>query len=221
MKKLVKIVTKVHLSTKRNYKERIFNNKILSMQKARKFEYDYWDGDRNHGYGGYKYIPGKWTEVAKKLIKLYKLNEKSKVLDVGCGKGFLLYEIKKLIPKIEVSGFDISKYGIKNSKKEIKKYLYHHDARKKFPIKDKKFDLVFSINTLHNFRLPSLIFSLKEIERVSKKSFLLVEGYRNEKELFNLQCWALTAESFFTDKEWRYIFKQANYKGDYEFIYFQ
>ena len=86
---------------------------------------------------GYKYIPGKWTEVAKKLIKLYKLNEKSKVLDVGCGKGFLLYEIKKLIPKIEVSGFDISKYGIKNSKKEIKKYLYHHDARKKFPIKDK------------------------------------------------------------------------------------
>ena len=100
MKKLVKIVTKVHLSTKRNYKERMFNNKILSMQKARKFEYDYWDGDRNHGYGGYKYIPGKWTEVAKKLIKLYKLNEKSKVLDVGCGKGFLLYEIKKLIPKI-------------------------------------------------------------------------------------------------------------------------
>lgn len=221
MKKQLNIFTKMHRSTNRDYLGRMFNNKVKSMIKAKKFEFDYWDGHRNHGYGGYKYIPGKWTPVAKKLIKQYKLNARSKILDVGCGKGFLLYEIKKLIPKIKISGFDISRHGIKNSKKEIKKYLYYHDARKKFPIKSKYFDLVFSFNTLHNFRLPSLIFSLKEIERVSKNSFLLVEGYRNEKELFNLQCWALTAESFFTDKEWRYIFKQANYKGDYEFIYFQ
>ena len=79
---------------------------------------------------------------------------------------------------------------------------------------------MFSFNTLHNFRLPYLINSLREIQRVAKNSFLLVEGYRNEKELFNLQCWALTAESFFTDKEWKYLFKLANFKGDYEFIYF-
>lgn len=221
MKKKLKIFTSLHESTQRNYVERMFNEKVLSMQKARKFEYDYWDGSRNCGYGGYKYIPGKWTRVAKKLIKTYKLNGQSKVLEVGCGKGFLLYEIKKLIPKIEISGFDISKYAIKNSKNEIKKYLYNHDARKKFKIKSKYYDLVFSLNTLHNFRLPSLILSLQEIERVSKNSYLLVEGYRNETELFNLQCWALTAESFFTDIEWKYIFKLAKYRGDYEFIYFK
>ncbi len=220
MNKNLKIFTKMHKSTNRDYIGRMFNDKINSMIKAKKFEFDYWDGHRNHGYGGYKYIPGKWTPVAKKLIKQYKLDSNSKVLDVGCGKGFLLYEIKKLIPQIHVSGFDISRHGIKNAKQEIKKNLFIHDARKKFPIKNKYYDLVFSFNTLHNFRLPYLINSLREIQRVAKNSFLLVEGYRNEKELFNLQCWALTAESFFTDKEWKYLFKLANFKGDYEFIYF-
>tara|TARA_B100001093_G_scaffold509064_1_gene572393 strand:+ start:941 stop:1603 length:663 start_codon:yes stop_codon:yes gene_type:complete len=220
MKKEIKIFTKLHKSTKRDYLGRMFNNKVESMKRAKKFEYDYWDGHRNHGYGGYKYIPGKWTPAAKALIKKYKLNKKSKVLDVGCGKGFLLYEIKKLIPEINVSGFDISRHGIKNAKEEIRNKLYYHDARKKFPIKRNHYDLVFSFNTLHNFRLPDLIYSIKEIERVSKNAFILVEGYRNELELFNLQCWALTAESFFTNEEWKYLFKLAGYKGDFEFIYF-
>ena len=221
MKKKIKIFTHLHQSTKRDYIERMMNKKILSMKKARKFEFDYWDGKRNYGYGGYKYIPGKWTPVAKKIINQFKLNSKSKILDVGCGKGFLLYEIKKIIPSIKVFGFDVSKHGIKNSKNEIKKNLFIHDARKKFPFPKNFFDFVFSFNTLHNFKLKELVFSLSEIERVAKKSFIIVEGYRNEKELFNLQCWALTAESFFSDEEWEYIFKLANYKGFYEFIYFK
>jgi len=221
MKKLVKIMTSLHLSTKRNYINRMFNNKVVSMKKARRFEYDYWDGKRNFGYGGYKYIEGWWTPAARKIIKKYKLTKESKILDVGCGKGFLLYEISKLVPGIEISGFDISRHGLKTAKQEIRKKLFYHDAKKKFPFKNKKFDFVFSMNTLHNFRLPELIFSLKEINRISKKSYILVEGYRNEKELFNLQCWALTAESFFTDKEWKYTFKLAGYKGDFEFIYFK
>ena len=221
MKKKIKIFTHLHQSTKRDYIDRMMSEKILSMKKAKKFEYDYWDGKRNYGYGGYKFIPGKWTPIAKKIIKQFNLNNNSKILDVGCGKGFLLYEIKKMLPNIQIFGFDVSKHGIKNSKKEIKKNLFIHDARKKFPFQNKFFDFVFSFNTLHNFRLKQLIFSLSEIERVAKKSFIVVEGYRSEKELFNLQCWALTAESFFTDEEWIHVFKLAGYKGFYEFIYFQ
>ena len=118
MGKLVNFVTRLHKSTKRNYLERMINQKVYCMKKARKFERDYWDGKRKFGYGGYKYIPGRWTPVAKKMIKRYKLNNNSKVLDVGCGKGFILYEIKKILQIIY--GFDVSKHGIKNSKNEIK-----------------------------------------------------------------------------------------------------
>ncbi len=132
MGKLVNFVTRLHKSTKRNYLERMINQKVYCMKKARKFERDYWDGKRKFGYGGYKYIPGRWTPVAKKMIKRYKLNNNSKVLDVGCGKGFILYEIKKILPGIKIYGFDVSKHGIKNSKNEIKGKLFIHNAKKNF-----------------------------------------------------------------------------------------
>ena len=221
MGKFFNLITNLHQSTKRDYLERMINEKVKCMKKARKFEYDYWDGKRSYGYGGYKYIPGRWSSVAKKMIKKYKLKDNSSVLDVGCGKGFLLYEMKKILPGLTISGFDVSRYGIKNSKKEIKKYLFLHNATKKFPFKKKSFDLVMTFACLHNLKLNSLIKSLKEIQRVGKKKYVMVEGYRNEKELFNLQCWALTAESFYDDDEWKWIFKQAGYTGDYEFIYFE
>ena len=103
------------------------------------------------------------------MIKKYKLKDNSSVLDVGCGKGFLLYEMKKILPGLTISGFDVSRYGIKNSKKEIKKYLFLHNATKKFPFKKKSFDLVMTFACLHNLKLNSLIKSLKEIQRVGKK----------------------------------------------------
>tara|TARA_B100000029_G_C17591422_1_gene962625 strand:- start:1212 stop:1883 length:672 start_codon:yes stop_codon:yes gene_type:complete len=220
-KKLKNFITSAHLSTKRNYIKRMMNNKVYCMKKARKFDYNYWDGSRRYGYGGYKFIPGRWTPVAKKIIKNYKLNNSSKILDVGCGKGYLLYEIKKILPKIKIIGFDISSYAIKNSKKEIKKNLFVFDAKRKFPFKKKYFDLVMTFSCLHNFKMKDLSNSIKEIIRTGKKQYINVESYRNEKELFNLQCWALTAESFFDNKEWEWIFKETGYSGDYEFIYFQ
>ena len=129
MGKLVNFVTKLHKSTKRNYLERMMNQKVYCMKKARKFEHDYWDGKRQYGYVGYKYIPGRWTPVAKKMIKKYKLNNNSKVLDVGSGKGFILYEMKKILPGLKVSGFDISEHGIKSAKNEIAKDLFIHKAQ--------------------------------------------------------------------------------------------
>ncbi|OUV61117.1 MAG: SAM-dependent methyltransferase [Cellvibrionales bacterium TMED122] len=221
MGKKLFLVTKLHKSTKRNYLQRMVNQKVLCMKKARKFEFDYWDGKRKYGYGGYKYIPGRWSGVAKKLIKKYKLNNKSKILDVGCGKGYVLYEIKKILPEVGIYGFDVSKHALKNSKKEVKDALFIHDARKKYPFKNNFFDLAISLACLHNLKIHELEKSIKEIQRVSKKAYIMVEGYRNDKELFNLQCWALTAETFFDDKEWIWLFKKCGYQGDYEFIYFE
>ena len=197
------------------------DNKVYCMKISKKYDKEYWDGKRRFGYGGYKYIPDRWTNVAKSLIKNYKLNNNSSILDVGCGKAFLLYEIKKLLPKIKICGFDISKYGLNSAKKEIKKILFLHKAQDKYPFKNKQFDLVISLGCLHNLKIFEIKKALNEIQRVGKKSYLMLESYRNEKELFNLQCWALTCESFFEKKEWLWIYNHFGYKGDYEFIYFE
>tara|TARA_Y100000590_G_scaffold363995_1_gene422001 strand:- start:1107 stop:1772 length:666 start_codon:yes stop_codon:yes gene_type:complete len=220
MGKLVNYISSLHTSTSRLYIDRMNDNKIECMIKAKKYGRDYWDGDRRYGYGGYKYIPGRWKSVAEKLIQQYNLDDKSNVLDVGCGKGFLLYEIKKLITKINIVGFDKSLYAIENSKEEIKKELFVHSAENKFPYENNFFDLVISINTLHNLKIFDLKSSLEEISRVGKNSYICVESYRNEEELFNLECWALTCESFYQPDEWEWVFKTFKYKGDYEFIFF-
>ena len=219
-KKELNFLSRNHLSTKRNYIERIINNKIICMKEAKKYGKNYWDGKRKYGYGGYKFIEGRWSNIAQKIIKKFNLNQDSKILDVGCGKGFLLYEIKKIIPDCKVVGFDISNYAIKHSKKEIRSFLFTHDMKNKFPFKKNYFDLTLSFACLHNLEINDLEFSLREISRVSKKSYIMVESYRNETELFNLQCWALTCESFFSKKEWIWIFKKFGYNQFYEFIYF-
>ena len=221
MGKLVNFVNALHNSTKRNYVERMMNEKSKCMVEAKKYGKEYFDGPREYGYGGYKYIPNRWKSVAESLIKTYNLNENSKLLDIGCGKGFLLYEIKKILPKIEIKGIDYSRYAILNSKSEIKNYLSVKKAQDKFDCADKYFDLVISIGCLHNLEIFDLSKSLKEIQRISKNSYILVESFRNEKELFNLQCWALTCQSFFNVEEWVWLFNNFGYTGDYEFIFFE
>ena len=134
---------------------------------------------------------------SKKLIKEYNLKNSSSILDVGCGKGFLLFEIKKLLPNIKILGLDKSKYAIRNSPKSIKKFLKIGDAGKKMNFLNKKFDLAISLGCIHNLEINQIKTFLGEITRVSKKQYIMTESYRNDKELFNLQCWALTCESFF------------------------
>lgn len=220
MGRLLNIVTPLHKKTERDYLGRMNNDKVKCMKVARKYNKDFWDGDRRYGYGGYKY-DGRWESAAKKLISLYKLSNDAKILDVGCGKGFLLYEFKKLLPNCRVVGFDISKYATENAKEEIKTNLFIHKAQDKYPFKDKEFDLVVSITTLHNLYIPEIKSALKEIERVGKNKYIVLDSYRDEKELFNLQCWALTCEAFFKPEEWVWLFNEFGYTGDYEFIYFE
>jgi len=220
MGQLKNIVTPLHTSTKRDVLARMNDSKVECMIKAKQYGFDYWDGDRRFGYGGYKYLPGRWKPVAEALIRDYKLIAGSKVLDIGCGKGFLLYEMMILEPGLEITGIDSSSYGLENAKEEVKPFLYNHKAQDPLPYGDKQFDLVISLTTFHNLKLFELKTALQEMERVGKQKYLMLESYRNEQELFNLECWALTAESLLEVSEWIWLYKEFGYTGDYEFIYF-
>ena len=221
MGNFVNYVTPLHKATSRAYIDRMVDDKVHCMLKAKEYEADYWDGDRRYGYGGYKFMPDRWKPVAEALIKNYDLTNDSSVLDVGCGKGFLLYEMKLLLPGLKVAGFDISKHGLENAKEEIKDALFIHRAQDPYPYQDNEFDLVISLGCIHNLRVFELETALKEIERVGRQGYIMMESYRNEQELFNVQCWALTCESFFDHEEWLWIYNHFGYTGDYEFIYFE
>jgi ubiquinone/menaquinone biosynthesis C-methylase UbiE len=221
MGQLRNFVTPLHTSSKRNYLERMNNNKPYCMEVAKKYGKDYWDGDRKFGYGGYRYIKDRWKSVAQALIETYEIKSGMKVLDIGCGKGFLIYEMLKINPDIQITGIDISQYAINNSKPEIKSLLKRFDIRNYLPFKDNEFDLAISLGTLHNLKLHELKIAIPELERVSMQGYIMLESYRNNNELSNLQCWALTCETFLDKDSWIKFYKSEKYSGDYEFIYFE
>ena len=142
-------------------------------------------------------------------------------MDIGCGKGFLLNDMKLLKPKLNISGFDISKYAIEHNRELTKPYVYNYKAQDPYKYQDKEIDLVISINVLHSLRFFDLKKAIKEINRVAKQAYIVVESYRNEEELVNLQCWNTVGQCFFDVEEWTYIFDEFGYKGDYEFIFFE
>ena len=220
MGKLVNISTSLHESSKREYLARMVDDKVNCMKIAKQYDKDYWDGDRRYGYGGYNYMPGRWKPVAEALIQKYNLTNTSSVLDVGCGKAYLLYEMKLLLPGLRLAGFDVSQHGLADAKKEVRDSLFIHRAQDRYPFVDNEFDLVISLGCFHNLRIFELKNALSETQRVGKQGYVMLESYRNELELFNLQCWALTCESFFDKDAWIWLYNHFDYKGDYEFIYF-
>jgi protein-L-isoaspartate(D-aspartate) O-methyltransferase len=214
----------VHKSTNRDYLARVNDPdfpKAKAAERAKKWDFDYWDGDRRINYGGYKYMPGRWEKIAKAMADHYGIKPGDKILDVGCGKGFLLYDFTPVVPGIEIYGVDISQYAIDNSKEEIRGRLQAGSATKlSWP--DKHFDLVYSLNTLHNLHCYDLDPALREIERVGKQNkYICVESYRTEVEKANLLYWQVTCEAFNTPEEWAWWFKQTGYTGDHSFIYFE
>ena len=220
MGKLLNIVNPLHRKTKRDYVSRMMDEKVHCMLKAKEYEGDYWDGDRRYGYGGYKY-DGRWKVVAQQMIEIYKLPPDAKILDVGCGKAHLLHEFSQLLPKAEICGFDISHHGLADAPESVRDKLVRYRAQDAYPYGDKYFDLVVSLGCFHNLRVFELKTALAEVERVGKNKYIMLESYRSEQELFNLQCWALTAESFFDTAEWIWLYNHFGYTGDYEFIYME
>ncbi len=218
---LVNVVTPLHRQTSRDYLARMVDDKIACMCKAKTYGADYWDGDRRYGYGGYRYLPGHWKPVAQALVERYGLQASSRVLDVGCGKGYLLYELQDLVPGITLTGFDISEYALQCQHSGFTGKLFNYRAQDIYPFDDQTFDLVISLGVLHNLRLFDLKTALQEIERVGRQKYVMVESYRNEREMFNLECWALTAETLLEVEEWIWLYNEWGYTGDYEFIFFE
>lgn len=218
----IDFMSSIHTRTSRDYLKRVNDPefpKAKAATLAKQWDFDYWDGDRRVNYGGYKYIPGRWATVAEALIEHYELTDNSRILDVGCGKGFQLKELQNILPGIEVTGLDISKYAILNGHPDLAGRLLEGSATH-LPFSDKSFDFVFSINTLHNLYNFDLNLALREIERVGVKKYICVESYRDESEKANLLYWQVTCEAFCSPAEWRWWFDLTGYTGDYSFIYF-
>ncbi len=201
--------------SKRDLTKRLEEKTPQDRELARKFGKEFFDGDRSHGYGGFSYNSRFWEPVVPTFKEYYNLDENSKILDIGCAKGFMLYDFKKSIPGIEVQGIDISSYAIENSKEGVKEFLQVGDARR-LPFPDNHFDLVISITTLHNLTKEDMKIALKEIMRVTKKdAFITLDAYRDDEEKKRMEAWNLTALTMMHTKEWEEFFKECGYEGDY------
>ena len=200
---------------KRDLTQRLESKTEEVRMVARKFDKDFFDGERKFGYGGFSYNPRYWSEVVKDFSNYYNLNDESKILDVGCAKGFMLYDFYKLNPNLDLHGIDISKYAIDNSVPEIKNKLQVANATK-LPYEDNFFDLVIAINTIHNLDKDKCEIALKEISRVSKKNaFITVDAFNNEDEKKRMYAWNLTAKTIMSIKDWKKFFSDSKYNGDF------
>ena len=184
----------------------------LERKKIAELEYDYWDNPKFPGYQGYKY-DGRWMSAASKLKDYYGLNKLSTVLDIGCGKGFLLHDIHK-VSGCEVKGLDKSQYAIDSSPSLVRDKIIHGDS-KDLPFLDNEFDLVLCFSMLYALDYEDVVDSIKEIERVGKNKFIMVHTYTNDKERDNLEKYDATRKTMECIDGWKELFKKVGYTGDY------
>lgn len=182
---------------------------------ARQFGRDYFDGDRLHGYGGYNYHPRFWQETVARFREHYRLSENASVLDVGCGKGFMMHDFKSLLPDLQIKGLDVSQYALDHAMEDMRPFMTLGTARA-LPFPDRSFDLVISINTVHNLGLDDCKQALREIQRVSRgHAFVTMDAWRNERERERLMKWNLTALTYMSTDDWKVLFREIGYTGDY------
>ncbi|PYM36675.1 MAG: methyltransferase type 11 [Candidatus Rokuibacteriota bacterium] len=181
---------------------------------AKRFGREYFDGDRGQGYGGYRY-DGRWVPIAERMRDFYGLAAEDLILDVGCAKGFLLHDFRAVIPGVHVAGLDLSAYAVERAMDDVRPFVLVGSADA-LPFADKSFDLVVSINTVHNLERDRCVLAISEMERVSRRfRYLQVDSYRSEQERENFERWQLTAVTYFDPAGWRRVFEQAGYTGDY------
>ena len=204
--------------TKRNVEERGQAKSPEDQRIARQFGRDFFDGDRSHGYGGFNYMPRFWQPVVPTMQQWFGLTGASSLLDVGCAKGFMMHDLAALIPGITVKGIDVSSYAIEHAMEDMKPHVQVADA-KALPFPDKSFDVVISINTIHNLPRAECGQALREIERVSRKgAFVTVDAYRNDDERERMMAWNLTAQTIMHVDEWKAFFAEHGYRGDYHWF---
>lgn len=201
--------------TVRNVKERGATKTDQDRAIARRFDKEFFDGDRRHGYGGFSYHPRFWQPVIPTFREHFDLTPASSILDVGCAKGFMIHDLAALIPGITVKGVDISRYAIENAIEDMRPHVQVANATS-LPFPNRSFDVVISINTIHNLERTECGRALQEIERVSRgKSFITVDAYRNDEEKEPMFAWNLTAKTIMHVDEWEAFFKEVGYTGDY------
>lgn len=182
---------------------------------ARQFGVQYFDGDRLYGYGGYNYHPRFWQDTVKHFRDHYRLAEDASVLDVGCAKGFMMHDFKQLMPKMTIAGIDISPYALEHAIEDMKPFIRVGNARE-LPYPDNSFDLVICINTVHNLPLSECKRALREIQRVTRKdAFVTMDAWRNEAERERMLKWNLTALTYMQVNDWKKLFAEIGYTGDY------
>jgi SAM-dependent methyltransferase len=200
--------------TKRNIQQRAEGKDPEVVAIARKFGQEYWDGDRRYGYGGYRY-DGRWRSVARDIIAHFSLKPGMRLLDVGCGKGFLVKDLMLECPGLEAFGLDVSRYALMHCEKEVVGRLQVGSADS-LPFPDRSFDCVLSINTIHNLPRPRAVVALQEIERLSPgRAYVQVDSYRTPEQKALFESWVLTALFHDYPDGWRKAFAGAGYTGDY------
>jgi len=182
---------------------------------ARQFGIEYFDGDRLYGYGGYRYHPRFWQETVRRFRDHYNLADNASLLDVGCAKGFMLHDFRELMPQLNVAGIDISPYAIENAIETVRPFLQVGNAGE-LPFDDDSFDLVICINTVHNLPLDECKQGLREVQRVTRRhAFVTMDAWRTEEERQRLMKWNLTALTYMHVDDWKKLFAEVGYKGDF------
>lgn len=182
---------------------------------ARQFGKGYFDGDRLCGYGGYSYHPRFWTGTVRRFRDYYQLSDHAAILDVGCAKGFMMHDFKQLMPNITIAGIDLSQYAYDHAMEDMKPFIRVGNA-KELPFEDHSFDLVISINTIHNLPLNEFKQAIREIQRVSRRhAFITMDAWRTEEERERLMKWNLTALTYMHVDDWKKLFAEVGYMGDY------
>ena len=200
---------------KKSKVNRVVNRKIKNKLIAWKLDKEYYDGNRDNGYGGFSY-DGRWLKLLPKFIKKYKLTNKSKILDLGCKKGFIMKDLKILLPKAKVYGIEDHKYPIIKADKNIRKNIIFSNYYN-IPFKNKYFDLIIGFSSIYKYNFNDVVKTILEINRVSKNSFLTVASYSNKKEKELFDKWTLLGTTILKKKDWLELFKILKYKGDYYF----
>jgi len=200
----------------RNVQKRAAGKTPELLAASRQFGELYFDGPREYGYGGYRY-DGRWIPVARDIISHFGLGPGMRVIDVGCAKGFLVGDLMRVCPGLEVFGLDISDYALRACEPGLVGRL-HRGSCSDLPFGDHVFDLVISINTIHNLERPGVIRSLQEIVRVTKdqRAFVQVDSYHSEAERALFEEWVLTAKFHDFPEGWYRVFEEAGYRGDWD-----
>ncbi len=198
-----------------NAKPKLYDGPARDMDPN--FGVTYFDGTRDQGCGGYKYLAGYWKPVCETIVSRYGLRSGSRVLDLGCAKGFFMADLIDSCPGIKVEGTEASAYAKEHALDSMKSSIHLGSAEDLSRYPDRSFDFVAAMNVIHFLTPKGAEESLREIMRVGKpgKYFVQVDAFTNPVERERLLAWAPIIKTVYSVDEWLSLFKKVGYDGDY------